>query len=123
MSRIGKKPVPVPEGVNVAIANRTVKVTGPKGELSFETPDSIQATYAEEARQVSVSRQGDGHGTRALHGMARSVISGMITGVSQGFEKQLLIFGTGYGCNLVGQQLHLNCGFMGTKMQPAFSKP
>ena len=103
----------VPEGVNVAIAQSLVKVTGPKGELSFDLPEQIEATWRQEDRSILVSPRGGLRRARALHGMSRSLIAGMVTGVSQGFHKRLLIYGTGYGCSVSGRQLHLNCGFMG----------
>jgi large subunit ribosomal protein L6 len=113
MSRIGKKPVAVPDGVKVAISGKKATVNGPKGSLSFNLPGPISAAFDEGAKAVVVSRQGDDRPARALHGMTRAMIANMVRGVSVGFEKRLEVYGTGYGCTMTGRQLHLNCGFMG----------
>lgn len=122
MSRIGKKAVLVPSGATATIADRTVKVKGPKGELDFRLPAPISATYEESHRSIHVVRKGDDRPSRALHGMSRAMIANMVRGVTQGYERRLLIFGTGYGCSLAGKQLNLNCGFMGRggKNKPQF---
>jgi len=122
MSRIGKKPINLPSGVDVSVSGRTVRVKGAKGELSFEVPERISAKVDAATRAVVVSRESEDRGARALHGMSRAMIANMVTGVSQGFQKNLEIYGTGYGCTLAGRQLHLNCGFMGRggKNKPQF---
>ncbi len=122
MSRIGKKPVAVPAGVTPTMSARSVKVKGPKGELTFQLPAPIQAAFDEGSRFINVTRKGDDRQSRALHGMARATIANMIKGVSEGFERHLQIYGTGYGCSVAGRQLQLNCGFMGRggKNKPQF---
>lgn len=122
MSRIGKKPVSVPSGVDVSFSGQTVRVKGGKGELTFELPQRISAELDGDIKAVKVTRKGDDRGARALHGMSRAMIANMVTGVSEGFEKKLEIYGTGYSCNLAGKQLQLNCGFMGRggKNKPQF---
>jgi large subunit ribosomal protein L6 len=123
MSRIGKKPVPLPSGVSATVAGRTVQVRGPKGELTFQMPDRVSAGVSAELKVVSVTRDGEDRSARALHGMTRAIIANMVKGVSDGYERRLLIYGTGYGCTLVGKRLHLNCGFMGRggKDKPQFA--
>jgi large subunit ribosomal protein L6 len=122
MSRIGKKPIAVPAGVDVNISGRQVRIKGGKGELSFELPARISAKLDADARQVQVERSSDDREGRAMHGMSRALIANMVTGVTEGFEKKLEVYGTGYSCNLAGKQLHLNCGFMGRggKNKPQF---
>ncbi len=113
MSRIGKKPVNVPDGVQVTVAGQTVKVKGPKGELSFDAPAKVSAQVDDAAKAIVVTRANDTREVKALHGLTRAMIANMVYGVSQGYEKRLEIYGTGYGCNLNGNNLQLNCGFMG----------
>lgn len=113
MSRIGKKPIPVPSGVKVELTNRTVKASGPQGELTWRHPDEVAVAYDASAAEIRVTRSGDSARLRALHGLTRALIANMVTGVHSGYRKQLEIYGTGYGCKLQGNNLLLNCGFMG----------
>jgi large subunit ribosomal protein L6 len=113
MSRIGKKPVSLPSGVKAEIAGRLVKVSGPKGKLTFDIPSIIQVAIEDDGKLVRIGREGDDRIARSMHGMARAMINNMVVGVSQGYEKRLHVYGTGYGCNLAGKKLQLNCGFMG----------
>jgi large subunit ribosomal protein L6 len=113
MSRIGKKPVPVPSGVKVEVKGQEVSVSGPKGSLSWSCPEGITPAYDAEGQQVVVSRPNDESRSKALHGLSRALINNMVFGVSQGYEKKIEIYGTGYSCNLKGQNLLLNCGHMG----------
>jgi large subunit ribosomal protein L6 len=113
MSRIGRKPVEVPSGIKTTIAGKAVKVAGPKGELNFVLPAPIDAAFDSGSGMVTVSRKGNDRQARAMHGMVRATIANMVQGVEKGFQKRLLIYGTGYGCNLAGRKLQLNCGFMG----------
>ncbi|NOX58435.1 MAG: 50S ribosomal protein L6 [Planctomycetes bacterium] len=113
MSRIGKKPVAVPGGVKAEVAGGMVKVSGPKGNLTFDVPSPISVAVEDDGKLLRVGREGDDRRARALHGTARAMINNMMVGVSQGYEKRLHIYGTGYGCNLAGRKLQLNCGFMG----------
>jgi large subunit ribosomal protein L6 len=113
MSRVGKKPVQLPDGVSVAVADSRVDVKGPLGSLAWSLPPGVSASLGEDQRSVTVARANDEKRNRALHGLSRSLIANMVEGVSKGFEKKLLIFGTGYSCNVVGGRLELNVGFMG----------
>lgn len=111
MSRIGNKPVPVPPAVKVDLTGRQVKVSGPKGDLSWTVPAPID--IALDGGQVVVRRPDDVPRNRALHGLSRALIANMVKGVAEGYEKKLEIYGTGYGCKVQGRELHLNVGFMG----------
>lgn len=113
MSRIGEKPVPVPSGVTVKVAGRSVSVSGSKGSLSWEFPASMSVKVDDGAKMVLVSRGEDTKQGRAFHGLTRALINNMVTGVSNGFQKRLLIYGTGYNCKLQDRTLHLNVGFSG----------
>ena len=109
MSRIGRKPVPVPEAVTVEISAGSIAVKGPKGELS--------QTYSQEMKVeqtdgiVTVSRPTDRGPHRALHGLTRSLIANMVEGVTDGFEKRLEIQGVGYRAALKGKNLELALGY------------
>ena len=109
MSRIGRKPIPVPEGVEVEIKGSQVTVKGPKGELaqSFDPDMRIEETDG----VVSVSRPSDQPRHRALHGLTRSLLANMVTGVTEGFERVLEIHGIGYRAEKKGAGLVLNVGF------------
>ncbi len=111
MSRVGKKPVPIPSGVNVKLADRLVSVGGPKGNLEWRVPEPIEV--AVEDQQVVVRRPDDQPSNRALHGLARALIANMVEGVSKGYEIKLEVYGTGYSVKKEGKQIWLNVGFMG----------
>ncbi len=108
MSRIGKKPITLPKGVTVDIKGSTVKVKGPKGELSREFMPVIG--IALEDGVVHVTRPNDERQVRALHGTTRAVLANMVTGVSDGFQKQLQVEGVGYRAELKGKQLVMALG-------------
>jgi large subunit ribosomal protein L6 len=109
MSRIGKKPIPVPEGVSVAIAPGRVTVNGPKGELA--QAGSPRSEIVEEDGALSVRRPTDRGQDRALHGLTRSLVANMVQGVTDGFERRLEIQGVGYRAKLQGKALELSVGF------------
>jgi large subunit ribosomal protein L6 len=109
MSRIGRQPIPVPDGVQVQIAPESVTVNGPKGELSERVAREIEV--AEEEGQVIVRRPTDRGEHRALHGLTRSLIANMVQGVTEGYEKRLEIQGVGYRAQLQGQKLVLQLGY------------
>jgi len=109
MSRIGKKPVPIPAGVNVTIEGDRVTAKGPKGELTRRFDPTI--TIRNDDGALVVERPSDGRLDRALHGLVRALLNNMIVGVSEGFEKQLAIVGTGYRGELEGPSLKLTLGF------------
>ena len=108
MSRIGKKPVPVPSGVEVTINALNVKVKGPKGSLerTFRDVGIEQAESELIVKQTRMDRQG-----RAFHGLARALLSNMVVGVSEGFTRKLEIVGTGYRAAVKGKSITLNVGY------------
>jgi large subunit ribosomal protein L6 len=109
MSRIGKQPIPLPEGVMVSIEPELVRVNGPKGELSERV--SRDLTVEKQDTEVLVSRPSDRGEHRALHGLTRSLIFNMVEGVTNGFEKRLEIQGVGYRAQLQGTKLVLALGY------------
>ena len=109
MSRIGKQPIPVPDGVEVAIESELVRVKGPKGELSERV--SRDMDVSQENGEILVKRPTDRGEHRALHGLTRSLIANMVEGVTNGFEKRLEIQGVGYRAQLQGSKLVLALGY------------
>ena len=109
MSRIGKQPIPVPSGVEVTIEPELVKVKGPKGELQERVARAIDVK--QENGEVLVTRPTDRGDHRALHGLTRSLIANMVEGVTNGFEKRLVIQGVGYRAQLQGKTLVLALGY------------
>lgn len=110
MSRIGKQPIPIPSGVEVAIEGSRVRVKGPKGELQHDAPPSI--TIAKDGDAIVVTRPDDERANRALHGLTRSLVANMVTGVSEGYVRELEIVGVGYRAIAQGpQKLELQLGF------------
>ena len=108
MSRIGKQPIPVPSGVDVTIDGSTVTVTGPKGTLA-QTFDPVIEIVLEDG-VIYVRRPNDERRERSLHGLTRTLVANMITGVSEGFVKNLEIVGVGYRAQLKGDDLDLSLG-------------
>lgn len=109
MSRIGRLPVVVPEGVNVKVNGTHVLVKGPKGELDHVFPASMDIAFKD--GQIEVKRPSDDRDHRSLHGMTRALISNMVVGVSTGFEKILEVNGVGYRAEMQGKNLVLNVGY------------
>ncbi|MGI8729105.1 MAG: 50S ribosomal protein L6 [Solirubrobacteraceae bacterium] len=109
MSRIGKKPIPVPAGVTVSIEPELVRVNGPRGELSERVPLAI--TVELEDDQLIVRRPTDRGEHRALHGLTRSLVAKMVEGVTRGFKEALEIQGVGYRAHLKGRDLELALGY------------
>ena len=109
MSRIGRQPIPLPAGVTVAIEPETVRVNGPKGELSERIHKDIDVT--QDGEQLVVSRPTDRGEHRALHGLTRSLVANMVHGVTDGYEKRLEIQGVGYRAQLKGRDLELAVGY------------
>jgi len=109
MSRIGRKPVPVPDAVTVEIAPGNIAVKGPKGELRQTL--STDMTVEQDEGAVTVARPTDRGEHRALHGLTRSLIANMVEGVTNGFEKQLEIQGVGYRAQLKGKSLEMALGY------------
>jgi len=111
MSRIGKKPVTIPDGVRVAIENRTVTVEGPLGRLQLEHRPEVSVSYDEQTKQVRVTANDPSRQTRAYHGLTRALIQNMVIGVTKGYEKRLEIQGVGYMAAIVGNELHVRVGY------------
>jgi large subunit ribosomal protein L6 len=109
MSRIGRKPVEIPEGVTVDVRPGHVSVKGPKGELSQPVSGDMKVELAEGT--LTVARPTDRGEHRALHGLTRSLIANMVVGVTEGYEKRLEIQGVGYRAQLRGKALELSLGF------------
>ncbi len=111
MSRIGKKPVAIPDGVKVTLEGRCVKVEGPLGKLQFEHRPEVTVTVDEQNRQVCVTRHGNDRLSRALHGTTRALIQNMVIGVTKGYEKRLEIVGSGYLAAIRNNILELRVGY------------
>jgi len=109
MSRIGKKPIPLPSGVTVSIEPELVQVNGPRGTLSERVSRDI--TVAQDGDMIVVSRPTDRGQHRALHGLTRSLVANMVEGVTTGFQKTLEIQGVGYRAALKGRDLELALGY------------
>ncbi len=110
MSRIGKMPVIIPAGVKVTVDEQNVVlVEGPKGKLSQKIAPSIKVEI--EGNVINITRENDTKENRSLHGLSRMLIHNMVTGVHEGFSKELTIVGTGYRAQLSGKNLNLNMGF------------
>jgi len=117
MSRIGRKPIPIPAGVEIDVRPGLVTVTGPRGELSERvSPDLI---VAQEDGRIVVTRPTDRGEHRALHGLTRSLVANMVVGVTDGFEKRLEIQGVGYRAALNGADLEMQLGFSHPVRVPA----
>jgi len=111
MSRVGKKPVAIPAGVTVTATAEKVAVKGPKGETRQGLVAGIRVDVDAGAKEVRVERLGDTKEHRALHGLYRSLISNMMVGVTQGYEKRLRIVGTGFRVELQGKTLVIQAGY------------
>ena len=109
MSRIGKMPIPVPNGVNVTVADGTVRVKGPKGQLEVALLPGISATV--EDGTLNVGRADDTAPTRSYHGLVRSLLANAATGVSEGWSKELEIVGIGYRAESQGKSVIFNLGY------------
>jgi len=109
MSRIGRTPVVIPSGVDITISGREVTVRGPRGVLSLEVASPIEVQQADGA--ITVTRPNDEGEIRALHGLSRSLIANMVTGVTEGYSKTLEIVGVGYRVQAKGQGLEFSLGF------------
>ena len=117
MSRIGKQPIAIPEGVTVDVGPGRVSVNGPKGELSQDVNPDMGVSVDDGT--VSVTRPTDRGEHRALHGLTRSLIANMVEGVTDGFTKTLEIQGVGYRARLQGKSLDLSVGYSHTVTMPA----
>lgn len=109
MSRIGKRPIPIPQKVTIAIEGQHVAVKGPKGELSRTLPEEVEVV--QEEGTLFVNRRDESRPARQLHGLCRTLVSNMVEGVSQGFQRRLEIQGVGYRAQVQGRNLNLVVGY------------
>ncbi|HEY9601457.1 MAG TPA: 50S ribosomal protein L6 [Allocoleopsis sp.] len=109
MSRIGKRPIPIPNKVTVTIEGQHVAVKGPKGELNRVLPE--QVSVEQEGETLQVLRRDESRVARQRHGLSRTLVANMVEGVSKGFEKRLQISGVGYRAQVQGRNLILNVGY------------
>jgi large subunit ribosomal protein L6 len=109
MSRIGKKPVPVPSGLTATVAGQTVKMKGPKGELSFTLPDDIKVEKT--AVGIELSPRDDTKKARSMWGMSRTMVQNLIKGVTDGYSHTLEIHGVGFKASMKGKDLVLSVGY------------
>ena len=109
MSRVGRAPINIPAGVNVQIAGEQIVAKGKLGQLEHNLPGGITAVLSGSSLQVS--RRDDSTDQRALHGLSRTLVANMVTGVSEGYKKTLEIVGVGYRCEMKGKALQLQIGF------------
>ena len=109
MSRIGRMPVTIPSGVDVTISGREVTVSGPRGRLSLEVAEPIEVSQNDGV--ITVTRPNDEGNVRALHGLSRSLVANMVTGVTEGYSKTLEIVGVGYRVQARGSNLEFSLGF------------
>jgi len=110
MSRIGKKPIPIPSNVKVSVSGQTVNVEGPAGKLSWTHRAELTVTIDEAAKAVVVSVNDSEPMTRSLHGLTRTLIANMVQGCANGFSKSLEVYGVGYGVQVQGAKFTVNCG-------------
>ncbi|NIK72252.1 MULTISPECIES: 50S ribosomal protein L6 [unclassified Paenibacillus] len=109
MSRIGRKPIQVPNGVNINLENSVITVKGPKGSLTREIHKDMKVNIAE--NEIVVERPSDNKLHRSLHGTTRSIIANMVSGVTEGFSRNLELVGVGYRANKTGDKIVLNVGY------------
>ncbi len=110
MSRIGRKPVPVPAGVSVAVADDTVTTQGAKGKLSWALPPGITAEWLAGSREVVVRRGDDTKRAKSFHGLARSLVANMVKGCADGYSRALELHGVGYSVKVEGREVVLQVG-------------
>ena len=109
MSRIGKMPVAIPSGVEINLTGQSISVKGPKGTLSHNFPELIKV--AKEESSIVITRANDERAAKSLHGMSRTLVANMITGVTQGYSKKIVITGVGYKVALKGKDLEFALGY------------
>lgn len=115
MSRIGKKPVPILSGAKVTVSGRSVTVESSNGKLSYTHRPEVSVRVDENDKQVVVERENDSRTAKAMHGLTRSLISNMITGVTSGFTRELEIVGVGWTAQVKGQTVDLHVGYADTR--------
>ena len=109
MSRIGKKTIDIPPGVDVKLMENTIKIKGPKGELQWSLPSGTKASVAE--NKVLVERENDLKKNKALHGLSRNLIANMVTGVATGYQRVLEIVGVGFRAQVQGSKIVMSLGY------------
>lgn len=109
MSRIGKKPIPVPKGVTVAMSDGAIEVKGPKGAVKQAIPPGV--TFAQEGDQLTARLVRDDKALGKFHGLARTLVANAVQGVTEGFKKELDIVGVGYRAEVKGRQVHFALGY------------
>lgn len=109
MSKMGRKPIPIPDSVDVKIDGNLISVKGPKGYLTYSLPEVLDIQI--HSKSIVVTRRSDANKIKALHGLVRTLISNMVTGVTQGFTKTLQIHGVGYKAEVRGDKLILSVGY------------
>ena len=109
MSRIGRKPIPIPDGVKVQVDDAVVRAEGPKGKLMQPIPPGMKA--AVEGKQLLIMRGDDSRTARAIHGLTRSLVANMVAGVKNGFERKLEIVGIGYRAQMQGKSIQFALGY------------
>jgi large subunit ribosomal protein L6 len=109
MSRIGKQPIRIPQGVKVQVDGLTVRAEGPKGKLAQPVPTGLTPRLADGT--IVIDREGEDRRVRALHGLARALVANMVTGVKDGFERKLEIVGIGYRAQMQGKSIQLALGY------------
>ena len=110
MSRIGKKPIPIPDGVSVSVVDGMARVQGPKGTLEFAFRPEVHVEVNDADKTVVVTRHSENRVSRSLHGLTRSLIANMVFGCVNGYSRKLEIYGVGYGVQLQGNKLTVTCG-------------
>lgn len=111
MSRVGRQPVALPDGVQVWVEDGRVRVKGPRGQLEQRVPRGIVVTVQDDPKLVVVGRKNDARQTRACHGLLRSLVANMVKGVNEGYSKGLEVVGVGYNIRLQGKTLVMQIGF------------
>ncbi|MPY90517.1 MAG: 50S ribosomal protein L6 [Luteitalea sp.] len=109
MSRIGKKPIPIPQGVTISLDNGAVEVAGPKGTLRPHVPAGVR--FEQQEQQLVAKDTGESPGSGKFHGLARSLVANAVTGVSEGFKRELDIVGVGYRAEVKGRHVHFALGY------------
>jgi large subunit ribosomal protein L6 len=109
MSRIGKKPIDLPAGVEVKVGKDSIEVTGPRGQLTRTIPPLIEVTLDD--HKILVNKKAESKQSRSLHGLMRTLIFNMVHGVSEGFQRQLVVSGLGYRVQMQGKNLQLAIGY------------
>ncbi len=118
MSRLGKKPIPVPEKVQIQVADHHVAIEGPLGKLEWDYPAHVSVAFDQQSRSLTVSRDSDERQAKAQHGLTRALLQNMVVGVTKGYETRLEIVGVGYIAAVQKGVLQLRVGFANELQKP-----